>query len=117
MFSTDLKVIEEETKITFYKSSGPGGQRKNKRETAVRVYHPESGVTVISTKYRSQALNKKSALLELQKRLIELNRKKPKRISTKIPAHVREKTLKGKKKISEKKMLRKKVGIEEDFDF
>lgn len=109
MFSTDLKVIEDEIKITFFKSSGPGGQRKNKRETAVRICHPESGITVISTRYRSQRLNKKSALLELQKRLTELNRKKPKRILTKLPSYIREKILKEKKKIAEKKKLRKKI--------
>ncbi|OYD17217.1 hypothetical protein CH333_01610 [candidate division WOR-3 bacterium JGI_Cruoil_03_44_89] len=111
MPSADLNAIEGQIKITFFKSSGPGGQRKNKRDTAVRIYHPKSGITVISTRYRSQALNKKSALLELQKRLAELNRKKPKRIPTKPPTHVREEILKEKKKTAEKKILRKKVDI------
>lgn len=114
MFSTHLKSIEEETKITFFKSRGPGGQRKNKKETAVRIYHPESGITVVSTRQRSQALNKKAALLELQKRLIELNKRKPKRIPTKLPVYVKEKILKEKKKVGEKKILRRKVSIEED---
>jgi len=117
MFSTYFKSIEKETKITFFKSRGPGGQRKNKKETAVRVYHPGSGIIVVSTRHRSQALNKKAALLGLQKRLVELNRKKPKRIPTKLPVYVREKTLKEKKKTGEKKILRKKVSIEEDLDF
>jgi len=117
MFSTHLKTIEEETKITFFKSRGPGGQRKNKKETAVRVYHAESGITVVSTRQRSQALNKKAALLELQKRLIELNKRKPKRISTKLPVYIKEKILNEKMKAGEKKILRKKVSIEEDLDF
>ncbi|MDO9576122.1 MAG: peptide chain release factor-like protein [bacterium] len=113
MFSTHLKTIEEETKITFFKSRGPGGQRKNKKETAVRVYHAESGITVVSTRQRSQALNKKAALLELQKRLIELNKRKPKRILTKLPVYIKEKILNEKTKAGEKKILRKKVSIEE----
>ena len=60
--------------IETYRSSGPGGQRKNKVETAVRLKHLPSGFTVIATEHRSQAENRKLALERLRERLIKLNR-------------------------------------------
>jgi len=108
-FSTELDILKQESEITFYKSSGPGGQRKNKKETAVRIYHPASGITVVATEHRSQAENRQLALKRLQEKLTKLNRKRKPRKATKIPHSVKEKILKEKKKKSEKKRLRKKV--------
>ena len=108
-FHTDIDILKNEVEITFYKSRGPGGQRKNKRETAVRIYHPNSGITVIATEYRSQARNRELAFERLQKKLKFLNQKKKPRIPTKMPRAVRERILKEKKLQSEKKRIRKKV--------
>ncbi len=110
-FSTDIEMLKEEVEVTFYKSRGPGGQRKNKRETAVRIYHPPSGITVIATEHRSQAKNKELAFERLQKKLKDLNKVKKPRKPTKIPMYVKEKILKEKKKQSERKKLRAKVNI------
>lgn len=110
-FSTDLEILKQEVVVTFYKSRGPGGQRKNKRETAVRIYHPPSGITLIATEHRSQAKNKELAFERLQKKLKDLNKVKKQRKATKIPRYVKEKILKEKKKQSERKKLRAKVNI------
>ena len=107
--------LEKEIEVTFFKSSGPGGQRKNKRETAVRIYHPSSGITVIATEHRSQAKNRELAFERLKEKLEELNRPKKPRIPTKKSRGVREKELKEKKELADKKKLRKKIDVDE-FD-
>jgi peptide chain release factor 1 len=61
----DLKDI----KIEYFKGSGPGGQRRNKVETAVRAIHVPSGIKAECQDSRSQAQNKASALAELYRRL------------------------------------------------
>ncbi|TET24860.1 MAG: peptide chain release factor-like protein [Candidatus Cloacimonadota bacterium] len=106
-FSTNIETLVREVEISFYKSSGPGGQRKNKRETAVRIFHPPSGITVIATEHRSQAKNRALALTRLQKKLKVLNKEKKTRKATKMPQHVKEKILQAKKKQSQKKIKRK----------
>ncbi len=112
-FSTELADLQKEVIITFYKSSGPGGQRKNKRETAVRIHHPPSGITVIGTEHRSQAKNKALAFERLQNKLRQLNKKKKPRKPTRKPRTVREKELKEKKQRSQKKKLRRKIDVSE----
>ena len=113
-FSTSLEKIKQEIEIDFYKSSGPGGQRKNKKETAVRIHHIPSGITVIATEYRSQAQNRELALYRLQEKLKKLNKKKKLRIPTRISKGKREQVLENKKRHSYKKNLRKKVVYTEE---
>ena len=48
--------------ITPFKSSGPGGQKKNKVASSVRVRHLPSGIVRIATESRSQARNRELAL-------------------------------------------------------
>ena len=110
-FSTELNDLQKEVVISFYKSRGPGGQRKNKRETAVRVHHPPSGITVVATEHRSQAKNKALAFQRIQNKLKALNKKKKPRKPTSKPRAVREKELKEKKERSQKKELRKRVDV------
>jgi len=96
-------------KIEYYRSSGPGGQRKNKKETAVRIRHIPTGITVIATEFRSQARNRQLALERLKERLQKLRRKKKPRIPTRISIAARERILKEKRLKAEKKKLRQKV--------
>ena len=110
-FHTDLRSLRRETRVYFYRGRGPGGQRRDKKETAVRLRHLPSGVTVTATKLRYQARNKELAFERLQKRLIKLNKGKKPRLPTKMPRALKEKILEEKKLLSKKKRLRKKVGV------
>lgn len=96
-------------RIEYYRSRGPGGQRKNKKETAVRIRHIPTGITVIATESRSQARNRQVALKRLKERLERLKRKKKRRIPTKISTSAKERILKEKRLRSERKRLRQKV--------
>lgn len=59
---TDFDIPEDEIKVEFSRSSGPGGQNVNKRETAVRVVHIPTNISAQSDNQRSQAQNKEMAL-------------------------------------------------------
>lgn len=83
-----LPVIEDEGEIElkpddveydFTRSSGPGGQNVNKRETAVRVVHKPTGLAVEIQTERSQAQNKEQALKLLRARLYQLREKSKKK--------------------------------------
>ncbi len=60
-----------EIDITFSKSSGPGGQNINKRETRVTLIHQPTNINVVSDRTRSQLQNKNLALELLRVRLQE----------------------------------------------
>jgi peptide chain release factor 2 len=59
---SDFEIAEDELEIDFTKSSGPGGQNVNKRETAVRIVHLPSKLSVFIDSERSQLQNKEKAL-------------------------------------------------------
>ena len=58
----EVVIPESELRIETSKSSGPGGQNVNKRETAVRVVHLPTNLSVHASGERSQAQNKEKAL-------------------------------------------------------
>ncbi|OGY24604.1 MAG: peptide chain release factor 2 [Candidatus Woykebacteria bacterium RBG_13_40_7b] len=91
-----LPLIEDETKIDIkdadlkietFRSSGPGGQNVQKVETAVRVKHLPTGITVTCQSERSQHQNKENALKILLGKLYQLREKEEQK---------QEKSLKGK---------------------
>lgn len=67
----DSDIPEDELKIEFSKSSGPGGQNANKRETAVRVVHIPTKLSVSIESERSQVQNKDKAIEILQGKLFK----------------------------------------------
>ena len=67
----DMEIKPSDLKIEFFRSSGPGGQNVNKVETAVRIYHLPSGLTVTSQESRSQQKNREQALSILRARLLD----------------------------------------------
>ncbi len=59
---TEIEIPEADIRYEFARSSGPGGQNVNKRETAVRVVHIPTNLAVHAESERSQAQNKEKAL-------------------------------------------------------
>ncbi|MCC6420206.1 MAG: peptide chain release factor-like protein [Gemmataceae bacterium] len=55
--------------VDTYRASGPGGQKRNKTSSAVRVRHPPSGLMVIAEESRSQHENRARALRRLREAL------------------------------------------------
>ena len=65
----EVEIRPEDLKIDFFRSSGPGGQNVNKRETAVRITHLPTGIQVASQVERSQERNRETALGLLRSRI------------------------------------------------
>lgn len=65
----DVPLDEAELDIQFARSSGPGGQNVNKRETAVRIVHTPTGLSAHVMSERSQVQNKEKALEILRGKL------------------------------------------------
>jgi hypothetical protein len=55
--------------VDTYRASGPGGQKRNKTSSAVRLRHPPSGLLVIAEESRSQHENRARALKRLRQAL------------------------------------------------
>ena len=65
----EIQIPETELDIQFTRSGGPGGQNVNKRETAVRIVHIPTKLSVHVTSERSQAQNKEKGLEILKGKL------------------------------------------------
>ncbi len=98
--------------VETFRSSGPGGQHVNRRETAVRIRHVPTGIAVTCQQERSQLRNKQIALGRLRERLEELNRPEPTRIPTSVPRGVRRRILDAKRRRAQKKASRKRPEID-----
>jgi len=69
---TDVEIPEEDVEVEFSRSSGPGGQNVNKRETAVRVVHTPTGISAHVDTERSQQQNREKAMQYLAGKLHRL---------------------------------------------
>jgi peptide chain release factor 2 len=67
--SADIPLKEDEIEMTIARAGGPGGQNVNKRETAVRILHLPTRLSVHVTSERSQAQNKEKAIALLKGKL------------------------------------------------
>jgi len=62
---TDAQLLQQ-CEVDTYRASGPGGQKRNKTSSAVRIRHPPSGLIVIAEESRSQHENRARALKRLR---------------------------------------------------
>lgn len=62
---------KKDLKIEYLKGRGPGGQRKNKVETACRITHVPTGVQAYADE-RSQRHSRRAAMADLETRLRQL---------------------------------------------
>ncbi len=70
--SDDIVIPADDIKVEFSRSSGPGGQNVNKRETAVRVVHIPTGLAVHVETERSQEQNREKAVQVLKGKLFKM---------------------------------------------
>ncbi len=70
--TVNMPIPPEEIKIEFAKAGGPGGQNVNKRETAVRLVHIPTKISVHVSSERSQAQNREKAMEILKAKLYKM---------------------------------------------
>ena len=68
---TEVNISPADLEISTYKSSGPGGQYVNKTESAIRIVHKPTGLTVTCQSERNQVQNKDTAMTLLAARLLQ----------------------------------------------
>jgi len=105
---TDDELLQECTVETM-RASGSGGQHVNTTDSAVRITHLQTGITIKVQQSRSQHQNKVLALELLRAKLEKLNEVKKPRIKTRRSKSAKQKILSKKKKHSSLKESRKKV--------
>ncbi len=67
----DIVLPPSDLKIEFARSSGPGGQNVNKRETSVRIVHIPTGISVHASAERSQEQNREQAMAILRAKIFK----------------------------------------------
>ncbi len=100
-------VLLAECDETFFTGGGPGGQHRNKTESAVRLLHRPTGVVVTATERRSQPQNRGAALERLRARLAARAHVPRPRRATRPTRGSKERRLAAKRRASRTKALRR----------
>lgn len=73
---SDIKIDNKDIRVDVFRSGGPGGQSVNTTDSAVRVTHIPTGITVSCQNSKSQHMNKDTALSILFSKLQEIEKEK-----------------------------------------
>jgi len=112
-YNFGMAMLEDEIEFEFYRSSGPGGQKKNTTDSAVRARHLPTGIVVVATAERSQHRNKQAAIAEIARRLAIRRKKRIPRVPTKPSRASQERRIQEKKQRTETKRGRGTGSTEE----
>lgn len=67
-------VCKEDLEISYYRGSGPGGQHRNKTDSACRMKHTPTGTVTKAEEHKKQGQNKKAAWKRMTDILVPLMR-------------------------------------------
>lgn len=72
----DIDIKKEDLKIDVFKSGGAGGQHVNKTESAVRIMHIPTGITIVQQDGRSQIANREKGMKIIRAKIFEFEEAK-----------------------------------------
>ncbi|MEE8715750.1 MAG: peptide chain release factor-like protein [Coriobacteriales bacterium] len=101
--------LERQCEVEVFHATGPGGQGVNTSDSAVRMRHVPSGITVVSRESRSQLQNRHSCLRKLRLRFERLSVAPKARHATKPSRSQRQRRLDEKHRRSQTKAARGRV--------
>jgi protein subunit release factor B len=93
--------------VQAHRASGPGGQHRNKAETAIRLVHLPTGVTVEGKDERSRTQNLRIALARLREKLEKRAYRPPPRRPTRPTRAAKRRRVDEKKRHAAKKAFRR----------
>lgn len=101
--------IARACEVQVFRATGPGGQGVNTTDSAVRMRHVPTGITVVSRESRSQLRNRERCV----EKILEICRRRARpprpRKKTRVPASQKRKRLDSKRARGQVKQLRRRV--------
>ena len=89
LYLTDQELMEQ-CVLDKFRASGPGGQKKNKTDSAVRIRHVSSGLVGLSSESRSQHINRAYALRRLRLKIALTLRSNPPNVRSELEKFVQQ---------------------------
>lgn len=101
--------IARDCEVDVFRATGPGGQGVNTTDSAVRMRHVPTGITVVSRESRSQLQNRERCVEKIRAICARRAVAPRPRKKTHVPASQRRRRLKDKRARSQVKQLRRRV--------